>query len=94
MHKLIQGLWLGLLTCALPLLALAGPVNVNTADAETIASELSGVGMSKAQAIVAYRELHGPFKTLDDLTLVRGIGEKTVEANRENILLETVASQD
>jgi len=69
----------------LPLFALAGPVNVNTADAETIAAELNGVGLSKAKAIVEYREKHGPFKSPDDLSLVKGIGERTVARNRADI---------
>ena len=43
-------------------LALAGPVDVNTADAETISAELKGVGLAKAKAIVDYREKHGPFR--------------------------------
>lgn len=72
-----------------PLVALAGPVNVNTADAETISEELRGVGLTKAQAIVEYRETHGPFQSPDDLTLVSGIGERTVEINRGDILVET-----
>lgn len=71
----------------LPALALAGPVNVNTADAETISRSLQGVGLSKARAIVEYREKHGPFKSPDDLSLVKGIGDRTVELNRDNILL-------
>jgi len=78
---------------ALPVAALAGPVNVNTADAETISNELQGVGLAKAQAIVAYREAHGPFKSADDLTLVKGIGARTVEINRENILFETAVKK-
>ncbi len=72
-----------------PFVALAGPVNVNTADAETIAEELQGVGLAKARAIVEYRETHGPFESPDDLSLVRGIGERTVEINRGDILVET-----
>lgn len=68
-----------------PLLAWAGPVNVNTADAETIAQELKGVGLAKAKAIVAYRQKHGPFKNADELSLVKGIGERTVEMNRKDI---------
>ncbi|MDH3848075.1 MAG: helix-hairpin-helix domain-containing protein [Gammaproteobacteria bacterium] len=71
----------------LPLLALAGPVNVNTADAETISESLEGVGLSKARAIVEYRQKHGPFKTPNDLSLVKGIGERTVDLNRGNILV-------
>ena len=70
---------------AAPTLLLAGPVDVNTADAATIAAELNGVGMTKAKAIVEYREKHGPFRSADDLTLVKGIGERTVEINRSDI---------
>lgn len=69
----------------LPLLAVAGPVNVNTANAEAISAELQGVGLKKAMAIVAYRTANGPFKTADDLALVKGIGLRTVELNRQNI---------
>lgn len=93
MKFLSKGVLVFLLALAAPMFALAGPVNVNTADAETISTELQGVGMSKAQAIVEYRELHGPFKSFDDLTLVKGIGARTVEINRENILFETVAQK-
>lgn len=71
-----------------PILVFAGPVNVNTADAETIASELKGIGPAKARAIVSYREENGPFETVDDLLKVKGIGEKVLEDNREDILLE------
>jgi competence protein ComEA len=67
--------------------ALAGPVDVNTADAATLSAELQGIGMSKAVAIVEYRETNGPFKSPDDLILVKGIGERTIELNRENILV-------
>jgi competence protein ComEA len=70
---------------ALPILAFAGPVNVNTADAQTISEELTGIGLSKAKAIVAYREKHGPFRSADDLSLVKGIGERTVDRNRADI---------
>ena len=66
----------------------AGPVNVNTADAQTLARELQGIGLAKAQAIVAHREKHGPFRSIADLSRVRGIGEKTLERNRESIRLD------
>jgi len=72
----------------LPMLAFAGPVNVNAADAEDISAELQGVGLTKAQAIVAYREQHGPFESLSDLMLVKGIGARTIEINKDNILLK------
>ena len=68
--------------------ALAGPpVNVNTADAPAIAEAMKGVGLKKAEAIVAYRKEHGAFKSLDQLAAVKGIGLKTVEKNREAISL-------
>jgi competence protein ComEA len=73
---------------------LAGPVDVNTADAATLSAELQGVGMSKALAIVEYREANGPFKSPDDLVLVKGIGERTVELNRDNILLQPQGGSD
>ncbi|MGI9233718.1 MAG: ComEA family DNA-binding protein [Woeseiaceae bacterium] len=69
----------------MPWLVLAGPVDINTADAETIAAELKGVGLSKAKAIVEYRKKHGPFQDPGDLSLVKGIGERTVEINRTDI---------
>ena len=78
---------LSTISLILPWCALAGPVNVNTADAETIAAELKGVGLSKAKAIVEYRKKHGPFRDPGDLSLVKGIGERTVELNRSDILV-------
>ena len=69
-------------------LLYAAQVNVNTADAETLSSELSGVGQSKAEAIVSYREQHGPYKSVEELTNVKGIGTATIDKNRSNIILE------
>ena len=67
---------------------VAGAVNVNTATAEDIAKNLKGVGQAKAGAIVLYREKNGAFKSLKDLTKVKGIGAATIDKNRENIQLE------
>lgn len=89
MTILIKCLVLLLFVVASPIAAFADPVNVNTADAATISAELQGVGMSKAQAIVEYRRSHGPFKSPEDLTLVKGIGVRTIEINRANILLKS-----
>lgn len=86
MTRFLRTLALSLAFC-FPAFA-AQPVNVNTADAGTIAANLKGVGQSKAEAIVAYREKNGAFKSVDDLAKVKGIGEKTVAANREYILVE------
>ena len=72
----------------LPVLALAGPVDINSADAETLARELNGVGLAKAEAIVAWREAHGPFTTPESLLEVRGVGPALLEKNMENIRLE------
>ena len=66
-------------------LAFAGSVNINTADAKTLAKELVGVGTSKAEAIVKYRSEKGPFKSADELKKVEGIGEATYEHNKNNI---------
>lgn len=63
----------------------ADSVDINTADAATLAQSLHGVGPTKAEAIVAYREKNGPFKSVDDLVAVQGIGEQTVEINREHM---------
>jgi competence protein ComEA len=76
-----------------PLLAWAGPVDINKADAATIAKELNGIGLSKAQAIVTFREKNGAFKSADDLRKVKGIGAKTLERNRSNIRLEGLADK-
>ena len=65
--------------------AIAGQVDINTADAETISAELNGIGLAKAKAIVEYRKKHGPFRSADDLSLVKGVGEKIVEKNRDDI---------
>ncbi len=77
-----------------PFLVFAGPVNVNKADAETIARELQGVGPSKARAIVEYRETNGPFESVNDLLKVQGIGPKVLEDNKKNILLEDDAESE
>ena len=63
-------------------------VNINTASAGEIAASLKGVGLKTAQAIVAYRDTHGEFQSLDALTMVKGVGSKTVSKNRQRIILE------
>lgn len=66
----------------------AQPVNVNSASAEEIAEALKGIGLSKASAIVSYRDKNGQFKHVDELVNVKGIGIRTVDMNRGFILLE------
>jgi len=74
-----------LLSGAAMAMAANSSVNINTADAETLAKILKGVGPAKAEAIVEHRKKHGPFKSLDQLAGVSGIGKKLVEMNREVI---------
>ena len=86
---LIKGLGAALVAATLLApIAIAGPVDVNTADAKTLAKELDGVGMSKAEAIVSYREKNGPFKSADDLAKVKGLGKKLIEQNKGNFKFE------
>ena len=67
--------------------AFAEKININTANAEQISSNMTGVGDSKAKAIIEYRKSHGKFKSVNDLENVDGIGLKTVEKNKSNITL-------
>lgn len=77
-----------LLALALAGSAIAGEtVNINTADAATLDRVLLNVGPSKAQAIVDYRKANGAFRSVEQLALVKGIGLKTVEKNRDRIVL-------
>ena len=66
----------------------AQPVNINSASAEELSESLKGVGMSKAEAIISYRNENGEFKHVDELVNVKGIGIKTIDRNRGMILLE------
>lgn len=79
-----------LLALALPSIALA-QVDINGADAKTLAESLHGVGLVKAEAIVAYRDSNGPFKSVDELINVHGIGKKTIDANRHAIVIVNTA---
>lgn len=72
----------------LPTSSLAAPININQADIPTITENLTDVGPVKATAIVQYRELNGPFKRAEDLLSVKGIGKKTLEKNRDNLLFD------
>jgi competence protein ComEA len=63
----------------------AEPVNVNTADAQALAEAITGVGLKRAEAIISYRDQNGPFKSVDDLVQVPGVGEKTLEKSRERL---------
>ena len=87
-RTLVQSLIISMMPLAA---ALAGPVNLNSADASTLAQELDGIGPAKAQAIVEYRQKNGPFRSAEDLLKVEGIGAKVLDQNRGNIRLEKAA---
>lgn len=63
-------------------------VNINSADADELDKHLVGIGEKKAQAIVEYRKKNGNFKSIEDLTHVKGIGEAILEKNKANIVLQ------
>jgi competence protein ComEA len=70
-----------------PFVVRAEPVNINTADASTLAKSLNGVGPAKARAIVSYREKNGPFKSVDQLAMVEGTSQKLIDRNRADLRL-------
>jgi len=85
-----------IMTCAILLIAgavyAADPVNINTADAEMLATAISGVGVKKAREIVSYREKNGPFESVDDLVQVSGIGMQTVDGSRANLTVKAAGN--
>ena len=62
-------------------------VNINTADEATLMS-IKGIGKTKAKAIIDYRQKNGNFKTVDDLTKVKGIGEKSLSTFKDQVTVE------
>ncbi len=73
---------------AAPVLAVDGKVNINTATVEELSNGLKKVGPKYAEAIVKYRKEHGDFKTPEEIKDVKGIGDKTFELNKDNIVLK------
>jgi competence protein ComEA len=63
-------------------------INLNTADAETLRRELSGIGATKAEAIVAHRDTHGAFTTVDEILEVNGIGKSLLDRNVQRLTVE------
>ena len=62
-------------------------ININTADAKTLDDGLLGVGPAKAEAIIAWRKQKGPFKSIADLSAVKGMGPALVERNKDRLSL-------
>lgn len=69
------------------LLQAAPAVDINSADSETMVDQLVGIGPQKAMEIIRYRQKNGPFKTINALAEVKGIGLKTVEQNRSRMMV-------
>lgn len=88
MKTLKQTLAAFLFVCVSSLCWASGAININSADADTLASGLTGVGAKKAQAIVEYRNENGPFKTVEGLTAVKGIGDKVLQDNLERLSVD------
>ncbi|MEE4604769.1 MAG: helix-hairpin-helix domain-containing protein [Desulfobacteraceae bacterium] len=59
-------------------------ININTASVDEL-TQLQKVGPKTAENIVAYRDANGPFKTLDDLKNVKGVGDKILELNKDRM---------
>lgn len=98
MKTLVSSLVLGLTVAltALPSMAAQEPakaqqaivkVNINQADAQTIAATLKGIGLKKAERIVAYRKANKKIQSVDELLAIKGIGEKTLAKIRHQITL-------
>lgn len=82
--KTLHSIILGLVLTAVSLGAWAGKVNINEADAAALAG-LNGIGKARAEAIIAYREAHGPFRSVEDLVKVKGIGPAFLDKNRDQL---------
>lgn len=65
----------------------SGNVNINTDSSNALALGLKGIGVKRAQAIVAYREANGPFEDVSQLQEIKGIGEAIIEQNLDKIRL-------
>lgn len=85
----IAGLLSGSLYAAEPVVE---KVDINTADAATLDRGLDSVGEKKAAAIVKYRTEHGPFKKIEDLDQVTGIGAGIIAKNRDRIIISVPTS--
>lgn len=59
-------------------------ININTASVDEL-TQLQKVGPKTAENIVAYRDANGPFKTVDDLKNVKGVGDKILELNKDRM---------
>lgn len=91
METIKKLIFITLLAASLNLVA-AEPVNINSADKQTL-MQVKGVGEKRAEAIIAWREKNGPFKSVEDLTQVDGIGQSTLDANLEILTVGSASAQ-
>ena len=90
--RIIQSI-LVVLAMLMSVSSFAGPVDINSADASTLAGAITGVGESRAAAIVEYRNTYGPFRSVDDLSNVKGVGMKTIDKSRKNLMVSAPGGQ-
>lgn len=90
-NKYIANFVIALLIFSVWSKAIAEPIDINTATAQELDESLPGIGPSKAEVIINYRNKHGPFKSLDDLDNVPGIGPKILERISDSIKFENTA---
>ena len=81
--KVITLFFLSMLLCATVSAQPPVLVDINNADVTTLVKHIKGIGVKKAEAIVKYRDEHGPFKSVEDMTMVSGVGQKIIEMNRD-----------
>jgi competence protein ComEA len=89
---ILKKLSLAVLLCASALNVMADPVNINSADKATLMA-VKGVGERRAEAIIAWREKNGPFKSVEQLMEVEGIGQATLDANKDLLTVGGSAAQ-
>jgi len=90
--KTIYSLIVSLLLVICSFSVLAEPIDINTADVAALQNSITGIGAQKAQAIVDYRLKNGSFSSVDELAKVKGIGQKTIEKNRDNLMVASPAA--
>lgn len=70
----------------------AEPLDINTATASQFAAVMSGVGLKKAEAIIAYREANGGFDSIEQLSSVKGIGVGLLTRNKD--LIQVISTDE
>ncbi len=81
---MLKSLFMALTILLFTVAAAWAALNINTADQKQLQA-LAGVGPAKAAAIIEYRTANGPFKSVDDLAKVKGIGAKTLDSLRDEL---------